>query len=141
MTTRFNQGGASALPIARAFLATGGRILVTPNGSLEAQPNLERLLMTDDARACRAAWTIGRRFFRRLRDRRFAACVKALALIIATASAAAAIAFAIKAGQCLDDPNTLARIRGIARSAHVRAAETDATRAASMAAIQAFEAE
>ncbi len=43
MATRHSQGGASALPIARSFIATGGRLLVSPTGKLETGIDTEKV--------------------------------------------------------------------------------------------------
>lgn len=76
-----NGGGAQALPLARAFLATGGRLSVSPRGVLEPVADLGRIFGPDSAaREARRAFVIARRFSRRLRNPRFAANVKALVL-------------------------------------------------------------
>jgi hypothetical protein len=63
--------GASALPIARAFVAQGGRLLINPRGELEAGGSFA-WMTADDPRAARRSFTMCRRFYRRLRDPRFA---------------------------------------------------------------------
>ncbi len=79
MTTRHQEGGASALPIARAFLEQGGRLLLNPEGKLEAAGSFA-WMTADDPRQARRSYTICRRFYRRLRDPRFARSMKALVL-------------------------------------------------------------
>lgn len=76
------QGGASALPIARAFLATGGRLMIDPRGKLEAAADIARIFGPDsDPKDARRSFIVGRRFYRRLRDPRFARSVKCLVLM------------------------------------------------------------
>lgn len=79
MAERTMQGGASALPIAHAFLATGGRLLMNPQGTLEPTISVERLFGANVTPAeARRGYVIGRRFIRRLRCARFARSVQAL---------------------------------------------------------------
>ena len=72
------QGGALALPTARAFLSVGGQLLLDPDGKLEAKPDVTRCFLNPDAASARRAYVISRRFVRRLRDPRFARSIKAL---------------------------------------------------------------
>jgi hypothetical protein len=85
MSARHTQGGASALPIARAFLATGGRFIISPEGKLEAIPDLSRIYESTlhplDPREARRAHAAARRLFRRLRNPRFARSVKCMVLM------------------------------------------------------------
>ncbi len=75
MATAPQQGGAQALPIARAFLDIGGRLLINPKGKLETAMDAER------AFSSRRCFVIGRRFVRRLRDPRFARSVATLVAV------------------------------------------------------------
>jgi hypothetical protein len=82
MSGHHNQGGASALPIARAFLATGGRLMVDPKGKLKAAADIARIFGADsEPREARRSFIIGRRFYRRLRDPKFARSVKCMVLM------------------------------------------------------------
>jgi hypothetical protein len=78
MAQQINRGGATALPLARAFLAVGGQLLISPDGELEPKPNISRCFMNGNASDARRAFTVSRRMVRRLRDPRFARSVKAL---------------------------------------------------------------
>jgi hypothetical protein len=81
MASRPQPGGAQALPIARAFLATGGALLITPEGALVTGGSLARIFGADaNPREARRGFTIGRRLHRRLRDPRFAASLKCLVI-------------------------------------------------------------
>ncbi|HEX8579919.1 MAG TPA: hypothetical protein VF655_10040 [Allosphingosinicella sp.] len=75
------QGGAQALPIARAFLATGGRLMLRPDGKLETAASVERIFGpgTDENEA-RLSFMVARTFSRRLRNPRFARSVACLVL-------------------------------------------------------------
>jgi hypothetical protein len=76
------QGGALALPIARAFLATGGRLMVSPTGQLQAAADIARIFGPDsEPRDARRSFVIARRLSRRLRDPRFARSVKCFVLM------------------------------------------------------------
>ena len=76
------EDGATALPIARAFLDTGGRFIISPEGKLEAIPNILRIFGSEkhpvDPNESRRGYVIARRLFRRLRNKRFARSVQAL---------------------------------------------------------------
>lgn len=80
------QGGASASPAFRAFLAIGGRVSVGPAGELATSLDMERLFSASAAEA-RRGFTIGRRFHRRLRDPRFSRAVMSLVLMDGEGSA------------------------------------------------------
>jgi hypothetical protein len=81
MATHPKQGGAQALPIARAFIATGGRLYLTPTGKLETAADLRFFGPEATAKEARLGFVIGRRFFRRLRDPRFTRSVATLVAI------------------------------------------------------------
>lgn len=70
-------GRASALPLARAYLAQGGRLIIDDRGKLEPVGSFA-WITADDPKAARRSFVTCRRFCRRLRDRRFASTVKAL---------------------------------------------------------------
>ncbi len=71
-----------ALPIARAFVETGGRIMINPTGKLETAADLLRIFGSEsNPQEARRGFVIGRRFYRRLRDPRFARSVAALVAI------------------------------------------------------------
>ncbi len=73
------QGGAPALPSAQAFIATGGRLMLDPNGELMTAADLARVFGADnDAKEARRGFVAARRFARRLRDPRFARSVATL---------------------------------------------------------------
>ncbi len=75
MSRNHQQGGASALPVARAFIEIGGRLLINPKGRLETAMDAER------AFSSRRCFVIGRRFIRRLSDPRFARSVATLVAV------------------------------------------------------------
>ncbi len=76
------QGGAQALPSARAFVGIGGRLLINPDGKLEARTSLGPAFALDaPAHVARPHFTIARRFYRRLHDPRFARSVAALVAV------------------------------------------------------------
>lgn len=76
------QGGAQALPIARAFLAIGGKLMLNHRGQLETGLDLDQLFGPAlDVHHARRNLSIGRRFARRLKDPRFARSVSALVAI------------------------------------------------------------
>jgi hypothetical protein len=79
MSPQRNRGAATALPIARAFVEQGGRLLLNPKGELEAGGSFAWMTAADPRQA-RRSFTVCRRFFRRLRDPRFARSVKALVI-------------------------------------------------------------
>ena len=82
MNAHHTQGGASALPITRAFLATGGRLMVNPKGKLEAAADIARIFGPDsEPKDARRSFIIGRRFYRLLRNPRFARSIKCLVLM------------------------------------------------------------
>lgn len=82
MATQLKQGGASALPIARAFVANGGRLLINPKGKLETAGDLARIFGADaDPAEARRGFVIARRLHRRLRNPSFARSVAALVAI------------------------------------------------------------
>ncbi len=78
MATALKQGGAHALPIARSFIATGGRLLISPTGKLETAIDSAKLFGSSTPKEARRGFVIGRRFHRRLRDPRFARSVATL---------------------------------------------------------------
>jgi hypothetical protein len=80
MSDHSEQGGASASPIVSAFLAQGGRLLINPNGELEVAAGSLAWASADDPRRARRGFTVCRRFYRRLRNPRFAGSVKALVI-------------------------------------------------------------
>ncbi|HEX8382876.1 MAG TPA: hypothetical protein VF592_05810 [Sphingomonas sp.] len=47
MSATMHQGAASAAPTIAAFLATGGRIMLSPRGKLSSTPDLRRLFDPD----------------------------------------------------------------------------------------------
>jgi hypothetical protein len=71
-------GRATALPIARAFMEGGGRLLVDPQGRLEASSCLRWALPDTSDRESRLGMAIERRFCRGLRNASFRRSVKAL---------------------------------------------------------------
>jgi len=81
MSDTLHRGGASALPIARAFLGIGGRLMLMPTGKLDTQIDAFRIFGEQDPALARQRFVIGRRFTRRLRDPRFARLVGALVAI------------------------------------------------------------
>ncbi len=68
----------SAIPIARAFVEIGGRIMVSPQGKLETGGNLACFFLNSNAKEARRSFTIGRRFHRRLCNPSFARSVACL---------------------------------------------------------------
>ncbi len=78
MASAQKQGGAQALPIARSFIATGGRLLINPTGKLETAIDAEKVFGGTSPKEARRGFVIGRRFHRRLRDPRFARSVATL---------------------------------------------------------------
>jgi hypothetical protein len=80
MTSTLHQGAASALPIARAFLELGGRLMLNPQGMLETAGGLRWARPEISAREARKSFTVERRLYRRLRDPRFATSVRCLVL-------------------------------------------------------------
>lgn len=73
---------AAALPIARAFLNCGGRLMISPEGELEARMDLERIFGSNsDSKDARRCFVVGRRLSRRLNNPRFASSVKCLVLM------------------------------------------------------------
>jgi hypothetical protein len=64
-------------PLALAYLQQGGRLIVDPRGKLEAVGNFA-WMTADDPRTARRSFSVCRRFFRRLRNERFAGAVKCL---------------------------------------------------------------
>ena len=75
-----HQGGASALPIARAFLDVGGRLMLNPHGKLETGGGLRWALPDVPAREARKSFTVERRLYRRLRNASFARSVRCLVI-------------------------------------------------------------
>lgn len=67
--------GASALTLANDYLKQGGRLIIDPKGKLDAVGDMA-WLWTPNARKARHSYAICRRFFRRLKDERFAQTVK-----------------------------------------------------------------
>lgn len=80
MKTHPRTGGAQALPIARAFVEVGGRLMLNPEGRLETGGGLRWALPDVSAREARRSFAIERRLYRRLRDPRFARSVRCLVL-------------------------------------------------------------
>lgn len=80
MATQLKQESAQALPIARAFIEIGGRLMLNPEGRLETGGGLRWALPNVSATESRRSFTIERRLYRRLRDPRFARSVRCLVL-------------------------------------------------------------
>ena len=78
MAARPTKGGAPALPIARAFLDVGGRLMLNPHGKLETGGGLRWSLPEISAREARKSFVVERRLARRLRNRSFRLSVSAL---------------------------------------------------------------
>lgn len=78
MATSHQAGGTQALPIACAFMAAGGRLMVSPAGKLVTGGNFAWMFSNSSAREARRSYTIGRRFYRRLRNPSFERSVKQL---------------------------------------------------------------
>ncbi len=80
MASAQKQGGAQALPIARAFLEVGGRLMLDPHGRLQTGGGLRWALPDVNAKEARKSFTVERRLYRRLKDPRFARSVRCLVL-------------------------------------------------------------
>lgn len=78
MSNGTHAGGASALPIARAFLNVGGRLMIGPTGRLEIGGGLRWALASTSAREARRSFVVERRLCRRLRNPTFARSVASL---------------------------------------------------------------
>lgn len=80
MNAHHQRGGASALPIARAFLEVGGRLMLDPEGRLETGGGLRWALPDVNAKEARKSFIVERRLYRRLKDPRFARSVRCMVL-------------------------------------------------------------
>lgn len=78
MATAFKQGSAPALPIARAFLDMGGRLMINPDGELETGGGCRWAFGSTPASEARRSFVVERRLYRRLRVPSFARSVKCL---------------------------------------------------------------
>lgn len=75
------QGGAQALPVAAAFVAIGGRLLLSPKGKLEAALDAMILFSPQDApEATRSAYSAARAMTAQLCNPRAVAALKCMVL-------------------------------------------------------------
>jgi hypothetical protein len=82
MATQLKQegAGATALPIVRAFVEMGGRLMLNHKGKLEISGGLRWALPDISAKEARRSLIVERRLYRRLRDPRFARSIRCMIL-------------------------------------------------------------